>query len=63
MNSRLLVYSFVSTLGFVPYAIFIYSIFRECKSEKHRDKKDSCRKDEDKVKNGIENLVKLKSLR
>ena len=57
----LLVYSFVSILGFVPYAIVIYSIFRVYQQD--RRSKGFKREDEDKVKNGIRELVKLKSHR
>ena len=58
VNSLLLVYPFVSTLGFVPYATFIYSVFREQTTEDRKigktqgDQKDSSREDEDQVKNG-----------
>jgi len=57
VNSLLLVYPFVSTLGFVPYAIFIYFVVREQTTEDRKigktrgDQKDSSREDEDQVKN------------
>jgi len=44
-------------LGFVPYATFIYSVFREQTTEDRKigktqgDQKDSSREDEDQVKN------------
>ena len=59
MNSTLLVYSFVSTLRFVPYSIFISSIFRQLTTEDREirkirgDKKDASRGDEEKVKISI----------
>ena len=54
-----LVFSFVSTLGFVSYAIFMYSISRVSTTEDRKvmktqeDQKDLSRDDEDKVKNTI----------
>ena len=34
MSSSLLVYSFVSTLGFVPYVIFLSALFSGSKQQK-----------------------------
>ena len=49
-NSLLLVYLFVSTIGFVPDAISIRILFSGSKRLKtQEDQKDSSRKDEDKV--------------
>ena len=55
--------------GFVPYSIFIYSIFRQLTTEDREirkirgDQKDSSREMKRKLRLAFENLVKLKSLR